>query len=203
MNPTNAAEDFRTKYTSSGRIGGMLIDGFFAAIDDLLTPHRDRIRRVLEVGAGEGFSTERLRAMLPPAVHYEASELLPEQVIAARARNPGIPVREESVYALQRETASFDLVICLEVLEHLEDPETALAELTRVSAGLVLVSVPREPLWCALNMARGKYWRHLGNTPGHIQHWSSGGLRRLVNRHAEVVALRRPLPWTIALARRA
>jgi hypothetical protein len=36
----------------------------------------------------------------------------------------------------------------------------------------LLVSVPREPLWRMLNMARGAYWPALGNTPGHLNHWS-------------------------------
>jgi hypothetical protein len=62
--------------------------------------------------------------------------------------------------------------------------------------------VPREPLWRLLNMARGRYWRDLGNTPGHLQHWSSEGLRALLMRHVEVRLVRTPLPWTMALCRR-
>ena len=63
---------------------------------------------------------------------------------------------------------AFEAVVCTEVLEHLEEPEKALRELLRVTRRWVILSVPREPLWRVLNMVRGAYLRHFGNTPGHI-----------------------------------
>jgi SAM-dependent methyltransferase len=95
----------------------------------------------------------------------------------------------------------FDLVAAVEVLEHVADPERALAELARVARGHLLVSVPREPLWRVLNVARGAYLRAAGNTPGHRHHWSRRGIAALLSRHGEVVRLRAPLPWTMALVR--
>jgi hypothetical protein len=94
-----------------------------------------------------------------------------------------------------------DLVICCEVLEHLPDPEATLRSLTRAARRAVVLSVPREPLWRVLNVARGKYWSELGNTPGHLQHWSSRGFAQFVGRHLEIVEIRTPLPWTAVLAR--
>ena len=52
------------------------------------------------------------------------------------------------------------------------EPEATVAEMARVAQRWLLVSVPREPLWRGLNMARGAYLRELGNTPGHVNHWS-------------------------------
>ena len=66
----------------------------------------------------------------------------------------------------------FDLVAATEVLEHVPDPAAALAEMARVAGAFLLVSVPHEPLWRALNLARGAYLRELGNTPGHLNHWT-------------------------------
>ncbi|MCA9691003.1 MAG: hypothetical protein KC636_15460, partial [Myxococcales bacterium] len=88
---------------------------------------------------------------------------------------------------------------CCEVLEHLEDPAAGLAELARVARGHVLLSTPWEPAWRAMNVARGRYLRALGNTPGHIQHFSRRGLLRLAQTRLDVVAVRRPLPWTVLL----
>jgi hypothetical protein len=65
----------------------------------------------------------------------------------------------------------------------------------------LLVSVPREPLWRALNVARGAYVRDLGNTPGHVNHWSRRSFVDLLARHGEVAAVRSPFPWTMALVR--
>jgi SAM-dependent methyltransferase len=101
--------------------------------------------------------------------------------------------------------ATFDLVLAVEVLEHLPDPATAIDELARVArpGATALLSVPSEPLWRALNLARGKYVGELGNTPGHIQHWTPGGFRRLVSRRFAVQEVRRPVPWTMVAAVRA
>jgi hypothetical protein len=93
----------------------------------------------------------------------------------------------------------FDLVAAIEVLEHVPDPERTLSEMARVARRDLLVSVPREPLWRALNLGRGAYVRSLGNTPGHLNHWSKRAFVRLLERHGEVIETRSPFPWTIAL----
>ena len=79
----------------------------------------------------------------------------------------------------------FEIATAMEVLEHVPDAADVLSEMARVSSKWILVSVPREPLWRGLNMARGAYWRDLGNTPGHINHWSKRSFARAA------VALRR------------
>jgi len=61
--------------------------------------------------------------------------------------------------------------------------------------------VPREPIWRILNIARGKYIGDLGNTPGHVNHWSRRGFIDLLSRRFDVVEVRSPLPWTMALCR--
>jgi hypothetical protein len=50
-------------------------------------------------------------------------------------------------------------------------------------------------------MARGKYWRDLGNTPGHIQHWTRRRFVALVGRVFDVRAVYNPPPWTLIVAR--
>jgi hypothetical protein len=95
----------------------------------------------------------------------------------------------------------FDLAAAIEVLEHVPDPEWTLGEMARVAGGHLLVSVPREPLWRALNLARGAYVRRLGNTPGHVNHFTRRSFVSLLGRYGEVVAIRSPFPWTMALVR--
>ena len=95
----------------------------------------------------------------------------------------------------------FDLAGAIEVLEHVPDPEHTVAEMARVASRWLLVSVPREPLWRGLNLARGAYVRDLGNTPGHLNHWSQRAFVALLSRHGEVVEARSPFPWTMLLVR--
>jgi hypothetical protein len=87
------------------------------------------------------------------------------------------------------------------VLEHVPQPERALADIARVCRGAAILSVPREPIWRAGNMARGRYVRDWGNTPGHVNHWSSRAFERFVGSTFDVDQAAHPLPWTMVRAR--
>jgi SAM-dependent methyltransferase len=210
LRATPEEEDFAHKYTEEGqgKIGRKLLDGYFSAVKDLIDQSdiaSIQNSRAIEIGCGEGFSTQRIAGLLPANVTLEASEYVAEMVPRAQALNPGIVVTEESAYELKHADNSFDMVFLLEVLEHLDYPDKALAEIRRVlkPGGYLVLGVPREYLWCGLNLARLKYVKRLGNTPGHLNHWSSGGIKRYVSKHfAPVQSVRRPLPWTLVLARK-
>jgi hypothetical protein len=102
---------------------------------------------------------------------------------------------------LDPERHAAELVVCCEVLEHLEDADRALDVLAGLARPWLIASVPREPLWRALNLARLSYVSDLGNTPGHLNHWSRGGFVRFLTRRFEVIELRSPTPWTMVLCR--
>ncbi len=87
------------------------------------------------------------------------------------------------------------------MLEHLDDPDAALARIAALARPWMLVSVPREPLWRALNLARFAYLGELGNTPGHVNHWSRRRFLGWLGERVEVIEARSPLPWTMALCR--
>jgi 2-polyprenyl-3-methyl-5-hydroxy-6-metoxy-1,4-benzoquinol methylase len=196
------AVNFRDKYLQSGPVTCRLIDGFFASVARLVEGLPEPPRRILEVGCGEGHSTRRLSALLPSGHYLEASDVTPELVDAAKRNGPSVRYSVESAYGLARPDRAVDMVIALEVLEHLERPAAALAELHRVTNRWVLLSVPREPLFRSLNMVRGRYLTMLGNTPGHLQHWSTRAFSRFVATRFRVSAVATPVPWTIILAER-
>lgn len=210
LRATPEQEDFAHKYTDegSGKVGGKLLSNYFRNVQLLVDGAQlsgKKKLRAIELGCGEGFSTQRLAKMLPANVTLEASEYVPDLVPKARKRNPGMTVTEESVYELKHKDDSFDLVFLLEVLEHLDYPDKALAEIRRVlkPGGVLVLGVPREPLWRALNMARGKYLTRLGNTIGHLNHWSTYTLQRHMAEHfGPVEAVKTPLPWTLVRARK-
>lgn len=194
----------QTKYSNPNPIAKMLTGGFLTTMEALARPilAASPQASVLECGCGEGINLARLEAM-PEAANatLRGFDIDDPSLENARVLVKRSTIEKGSIYAIQAEDASADLVLCLEVLEHLEEPEKALTEIKRVARGPVLLSVPREPLWCALNMARGKYWGSLGNTPGHLNHWSRGRFVALVSRYFEVVEVRSPIPWTMLRAR--
>jgi SAM-dependent methyltransferase len=190
------AYDYEGKYEKTNAITEWLIAGFFGGLKDLVTTAAPS--SIYEIGCGPGVSTEKLRGFVPQAA-LAAGELEPAMVAVARKRNPGIPIEQASVYELGLKDASVDLVCCLEVLEHLERPEDALDQIHRVTAKHAVFSVPNEPLWRAMNMARLKYLTEWGNTPGHLNHWSTGGFLRMLERRFKVIKVHTPIPWSMAL----
>jgi 2-polyprenyl-3-methyl-5-hydroxy-6-metoxy-1,4-benzoquinol methylase len=120
-----------------------------------------------------------------------------------RAGSAGVEIDFEPVPVEELDPGrhAAELIVCCEVLEHLEDPERALDVLASLARPWLLASVPREPLWRALNLARLSYVSELGNTPGHLNHWSKAGFVRFLTRRFEVVEVRSPTPWTMVLCR--
>ncbi|MEZ4385601.1 MAG: class I SAM-dependent methyltransferase [Nannocystaceae bacterium] len=182
------------KYDTRNPIARRLVAGFLRAVGELYASRRPRA--VLEVGCGEGRLADHLLRRYPRPERFAACDL---EDARAPGIDPAIDFQIASIYDLPFADASFDLVVCCEVLEHLERPAEGLAELARVSGGAVLLSTPWEPIWRLLNLARGRYIRDLGNTPGHLQHFSRRQLVALAERELEVRAVRRPLPWTVIL----
>lgn len=192
--------EFTGKYEESGKIGRWLVDRFYAEVRQLLIKQVPAHGTVLEVGCGAGYSSQRILSWIPSDVRYVGSDIGHSLLAKSSARNPGVPFVRQSVYKLALPDKSVDVVVMLEVLEHLEHPEIALAELRRVARKAAIISTPREPLWRALNCLRGKYLGDLGNTPGHVQHWSSNSLRKQVMQEFEVVDMAQPVPWTVLAA---
>lgn len=153
---------------------------------------------VLDAGCGEGVVAERLRAALPGA-ELTGIDLRAEAIAAARRRVPDARFAVGDACAPAFGDGAFDLVVCTEVLEHLDDPRRALRELLRVSRGRVLVTVPHEPLFRLGNLARGRHARRLGSTPGHRWAWSRAGFLALVRREAPGARWLSLLPWQGAL----
>jgi 2-polyprenyl-3-methyl-5-hydroxy-6-metoxy-1,4-benzoquinol methylase len=188
------------KYGSANPVVRRLMAGFERSLDELFD--RAAPRSLLDVGCGEGILVQRWAQRIGDGRVVGVD--LEEDSIQAGWREHQAPNLEYRVVAAQElpfAAGEFDMVSAIEVLEHLPEPERALAQMARCAERHLLVSVPREPLWRMLNLARGAYLRELGNTPGHLNHYSARALVSLLARHGEVVAVRQPFPWTMALVR--
>jgi 2-polyprenyl-3-methyl-5-hydroxy-6-metoxy-1,4-benzoquinol methylase len=156
---------------------------------------------ILDVGCGEGVLTEQwAQRTSGRVVGFDLEDPKLRSEWEQRER-PNLEFHAGDAHRMEYGDGEFEVATAMEVLEHVPDPEGVLAEMSRVASRWVLVSVPREPLWRALNIARGEYVRDLGNTPGHLNHWSKRSFKKLLGRHGEIVELRSPPPWTMALVR--
>jgi 2-polyprenyl-3-methyl-5-hydroxy-6-metoxy-1,4-benzoquinol methylase len=188
------------KYGTSNPVARRLMAGFMAQLDELV--ERTGAKTAHEVGCGEGELAIRLAQSGIAMRGTDAfSQVLEEAHRRAAAAGVEIDFEAMPVEDLDPARHSAELIVCCEVLEHLEDPERALDVLAALARPWLIASVPREPLWRALNLARLSYVTQLGNTPGHLNHWSKGDFVRFLSRRFEVVAVESPTPWTMALCR--
>jgi len=189
------------KYGSTNPVVRRLMARFESTLDELFT--QANAQSLLDVGCGEAVLTHQWAQRLGDGRRVVGIDLDDPALHAEWAKRtaPNLEYRVMKAENLPFADGEFDLASAIEVLEHVPDPEHTVAEMARVAQRWLLVSVPREPLWRALNMARGAYWKDLGNTPGHVNHWSKGSFVALLSRHGEVVQARSPFPWTMLLVR--
>jgi SAM-dependent methyltransferase len=188
------------KYGSSNPVVRRLMEGFHGTLGELWG--RAAPESVLDVGCGEGVLTyewaERLGDGRIVGIDLDDPKLRAEWETRSR---PNLDFRVEEATSLSFADGEFDMASAIEVLEHVPEPEATVAEMARVAQRWLLVSVPREPLWRGLNMARGAYWSSAGNTPGHLNHWSKRSFTELLGRYGTVEEARSPFPWTMLLVR--
>jgi 2-polyprenyl-3-methyl-5-hydroxy-6-metoxy-1,4-benzoquinol methylase len=188
------------KYGSNNPVVKRLMAGFHSTLDELWA--KAAPESILDVGCGEGVLTvewaERLGDGRVVGIDLDDPKLRTEWDKRSR---PNLEFRAEEATSLSFADDEFDMACAIEVLEHVPEPEATVAEMARVARRHLLVSVPREPLWRGLNMARGAYLRDLGNTPGHVNHWSKRAFASLLSRYGSVEEARSPFPWTMLLVR--
>ena len=188
------------KYGTSNPVARRLMAGFMAQLDELV--ERTGASEAHEVGCGEGELAIRLARR---GIRMRGTDAFPQVLEEARRRSvaAGVEIDFEAapVEELNPARDGAELILCCEVFEHLEDPERALDVLAALAKPWLIASVPREPLWRALNLARFSYVGEMGNTPGHLNHWSRRDFVRFLTRRFEVTEVRSPTPWTMVLCR--
>ncbi len=196
--------NYEDKYNAKNPISRFLVQNFIKNFRQLLDK-KSGCHSIAEVGAGEGYLTGILRRSYPLTTKIYVSDIS-DTVLDIARRDLADKNIEFSIQYLEKLSYNnnvFDLIVCCEVLEHVQDPHKALSELYRVSNGYVILSVPDEPIWRILNIIRRKYIKNLGNTPGHINHWSRQEFIELVKSHDfKIDMVLKPFPWTMILAHR-
>lgn len=185
------------KHSSTNPLQRFFIERFYATL--LTEVESLKPEKILDAGCGEGFTLERLRQRTIGRT-LKGVDIQDRAIVLGKEVHPRLDMRQGSLYELPFEDNVFDVVICSEVLEHLEHPEKALDELARVTNRYSIITVPHEPFFQIANFLRGKNLSRWGNDIEHIQHWSAQGISDLVQKKFTIRKIRTPFPWTIVVA---
>ncbi|NVM04399.1 MAG: class I SAM-dependent methyltransferase [Candidatus Helarchaeota archaeon] len=173
------------------------MNGFTNCFLNLISPLT--FNNVLEIGSGEGNVINLIKNLKKNEFNIYASDIsidiLRDNI--PREKNLFLIVFDINNIPLKQNT--FDLIICSEILEHLKEVDNPLQEINRISKKYILFSVPREPIWHVLNIVRLRYLKNLGNTPGHLLHWSKKQFINLIKNRFKIIKTYSPLPWTMVL----
>jgi len=192
MNKTQLPTNF-IKHTSKNPLQKLLIKNFYSSLISLAKPLK--AESILDAGCGEGFTMDKL-SKNGIGQKIEGVEYSKEAILLGKKLFPYLTFKEGSVYELPYQDNSFDLVVCTEVLEHLEEPSKVLKEILRVSKKYVLISVPNEPFFMLGNFIRGKNLSHLGNDPNHINHWTINSFFGFLKKNGlNIKKIKFPFPW--------
>jgi len=178
-------------------IGAKLVENFDKTLFELIESVQPK--SIHEVGCGEGRLALKLAATFKcPVRGTEISESIVAELKPQESEL--LKFEAKNIYDLEKTVDHADTVVCCEVMEHLDNPSRALEILRSLEARKYILSVPCEPIWRVLNMVRLKYIRDLGNTPGHLQHWSSRGFTHLLaSKGFKIERVEKPLPWTMVI----
>lgn len=187
------------KYESRNPVQQFLIRRFENRLRNVLKPHIMLQSSALDIGCGQGRTTRLLSDL---GIRNVAGCDFSSEVIAiAQRAHPDLTfftcdlLKRNS----EDEKKTYDLITLIEVLEHIENPEAALKAAVLRSNGLILLTVPDEPVFRILNLMAGKYIRKLGNSPGHVQHWGKRSFLKFISPHIDLITVARSLPWLIVL----
>lgn len=195
----SASSSNARKHESSNPIQRALIGRFTRALVREVAALRPK--SVLEVGCGEGYMLDAI-AKAGLGAELVGVELSAQAVAEAKARlGDRARIERGDARELGKDGRRFDVVLMLEVLEHLDDPAALLPVLAALCRHAVVLSVPWEPWFRALNLLRGRHLARLGNHPEHLQQFGRSAFIELVRTRFEPIACPSVWPWTMVVAR--
>jgi len=194
------------KHTTRNPIRGYFIRNFSRVLGDCV--EQIQPKSILEVGCGEGFIIKSLRARFPETKCC-GIDINENVVRLAECMNPESAFQTMDIYNLSEQslkvlsgTTNFDLVVCLEVLEHLKDFNLALEILAGINSANFILSVPNEPFFRLANLLALKNIRLLGNDAGHVNNWNITSFNKLAEKCFDVIDRRYPFPWQMLICKK-
>lgn len=200
--PESYYKKFQTKkYSSSGLLSGKLkkyfINNFICRITEIFKIINPKT--TIELGCGEGFVCGWLSSQFKN-IKFSGVDINENDLTLLNEHFPQITIHNFDLLNIANSPISnqyFDLFLCLETLEHLENPEKFLFELKKLNYKDLLITVPWEPFFRLSNFLRGQNLKNFGDDPNHINHWNNKQLIKLLSKNFIVQKNIISFPWQI------
>ena len=180
-----------------------------SALTRWFTDHRDRrvfsfilpeYKRIVDIGCGEGITLEK---MVKVYAGKEVSGIDAEEENISICRSLGLPVQQGSVYDLHFDEGSVDCCTMTDVIEHLDEPERVLRELSRVlrGKGRLIIVFPHDRLFTLARLLTFKF-KQAFYFPGHVRQWTPGSMARALEAAGFRIQARENIPfglWAFSL----
>lgn len=151
------------------------------SMEKLFKELRDKQLKILDVGCASGYLTSQITAFFPNSEVFGVDSYK-KAIEFGRKTYPNIKFKFADAHKLPFDNQSFDLITCIETLEHLEDPKSAIKEMYRClkNNGNVLIGQDTDNLlfkiiWMIWTKTRGKVWHN-----SHIHPYRSSELEQLI-----------------------
>ena len=186
------------KHTSANPLRRLAINRYFETVDAFMPRE---VQTVMNAGCGEGFDARRI-LKTNPNLTLTGFDISLSAVQKVEDICPTMQACVGDVTQPPFAVQSADMVISLEVLEHLPDPSAAIEAYKKLTRRYLLLGVPNEPVFRLLRMANGMDIRDFGDHPEHVQHWNIVSFKRFLQKHdLRILKSAIPVPfiWSIVL----
>jgi 2-polyprenyl-3-methyl-5-hydroxy-6-metoxy-1,4-benzoquinol methylase len=175
----------RTRYQSKNPFMNLLMERFYTKLLNQISKYynQDDNFTLLDVGCGIGIVAKIIHQNFPNA-RITGFDISYDAVESAKLLLPSANIHIGNIYEYPYDDRTFDMVICLEVLEHLDQPDTVLDSIGKICKKHAIFSIPNDWQFRATNIMLFKYLEWKGNSPGHINEWNKNSFKSLLSRHS-------------------
>jgi len=185
------------KYSTKNPLKKFFINKFINELKKEILILND-VKSILDVGCGEGFLLNEISNITEAKLVGIDNSLSALSYAGEKYRN--IEFKKADILNLPYDDNSFDVLLALEILEHLKNPDLALKELRRVTKKYCIISVPDEPKFQYASLMSLKYLDRIGKHPEHLHFWNRRSIGELVSGYFENFSCRKTFPWLLVTA---
>jgi len=192
------------KYKTQKALSRSLIGNFLTKV--VVMVEKNQPKSILDVGCGKGFVVSFLKRHLEKStaeqIDFWGFDISSENIQVARKVLGEEKAFVADIYEIDLPERSFDLVLALEILEHLEKPRKALKQLQKITKRNILLSVPLEPYFGFSNLLFRRKMKEIKKEESRINKWTKGKFVNLVDKYFEVEEVTISFPWLLVLAKK-